>query len=249
MPIRSPYEAALGERLHELHPSLRRYFQAIPDGHIGLGEGVFAEFGTTRRWLWPLLRPFERRGVLFGGHACSVRFRVINRTVPVGDYPENAANNAANTDTSTTATAAPVGLAVARRELDLPGGTWVMTDSVALICGRVVDRIGSPQTVSASFNIDVHEGALTLTSRAVGLRFGALHVRIPNWCAPRVTLTEQHDPVSGLQRVEFALHMPIVGSIYGYRGHFSYGIVREHHGEETRQQEQSKHDTITKHAT
>ena len=49
MPPRSPYQAALGERLHELHPSLRRYFSAIPEGCIGIGEGVFAEFGTPRR--------------------------------------------------------------------------------------------------------------------------------------------------------------------------------------------------------
>lgn len=209
MPLRSPYEVALGERLHELHPKLRRYFTAIPEGCVGIGEGVFAEFGTQRRWLWPLLRPFERRGVLFAGHARSVRFRVVNRTVMAESGDD-------------------IGLAVARRELDLPGGTWVMTDSVTIAGSRVVDRLGSPQTVSASFDIDVRDGALTLTSRRVGLKFGRLRVRIPRLCAPVVRLTEEYEPVSGLQRVELTLTMPIIGRLYEYRGHFQYDIVKEH---------------------
>lgn len=207
MPLRSPYEAALGDRLHELHPSLRRYFSAIPAGCVGIGEGVFAEFGTARRWLWPLLRQFERRGVLFAGYARSVRFRVTNRTIPVAG--------------------SEVGRATAHRELELPGGTWVMTDSVTIAGNRVVDRLGTPQTVYASFDIDVREGALLLTSNAVGLRFGWFRVRIPRWIAPVVRLREEYEPISGLQRIELTLTVPVVGRIYGYRGHFSYGIVKE----------------------
>lgn len=231
MPLRSPYEVALGERLHELHPTLQRYFSAIPEGCVGIGEGVFAEFGTERRWLWPFLRPFERRGVLFAGYERSVRFRVVNRTVTSegavaeaepGPGFEPAGGTMSHTDIGKT-----IGLAVARRELDLPGGTWVMTDSVANIGTRVVDRLGTPQTVSALFDIDVREGALTLTSRRVGLKFGRLRVRIPRWCAPIVRLTEQFEPISGLQRVELTLRAPLIGQIYGYRGHFEYGIVKE----------------------
>lgn len=36
----SPYERALGERIGELHPTLRRYFASLPDRHVGRGEGV-----------------------------------------------------------------------------------------------------------------------------------------------------------------------------------------------------------------
>ncbi len=227
MPLRS-YEAALGERLHELHPTLRQYFSAIPEGYIGVGEGIFAEFGTERRWLWPLLRPFERRGVLFAGYARSVRFRVVNRTVQAGDGADGSTAGITLAGAQgTTETGAEVGLAVARRELDLPGGTWIMVDSVALAGNRVVDRLGTPQTVAASFDIDVRDGALTLTSRRVGLKFGRLRVRLPRWCAPTVRLTEQYEPVSGLQRVELTLTMPVIGRLYGYRGHFEYGIVKE----------------------
>lgn len=212
MPLRSPYQAALDDRLHELHPTLRRYFSVIPEGCVGVGEGVFAEIGTERRWMWPFLRFFERRGVLFAGHARSVRFRIENRTVPVE-----------GSDT---------GVSVASRALDLPGGVWVMTDSVMRSGSGVVDRLGLPATVAASFEIGVADGALSLTSRAVSLRAGRFTFRLPRWCAPVVSLSEQYEPVSGLQRVDLALTMPVVGRLYGYRGHFSYGIVKERHCDE-----------------
>lgn len=201
MPPRSPYEAALGERLHELHPSLRRYFSAIPEGCIGLGEGVFAEFGTPRRWLWRLLEPFERRGVLAAGYARSVRFRIVNRT--------------------------EAGRATAVRTIELPTGSWQMTDSVALTSRGIVDRIGTPRTVAAAFDVSVHDGGLVLTSREVGIAVGRFRFRMPRLVAPVVRLSERYDPVSGLQRVELTIDAPIIGRVYGYRGHFSYGIVRE----------------------
>ena len=39
-PPQSPYARALGERIDDLHPRLRAYFEAIPDGAVGIGEGV-----------------------------------------------------------------------------------------------------------------------------------------------------------------------------------------------------------------
>ena len=213
MPPGSPYEAALGDLLHELHPTLRRYFSAIPDGCIGVGEGVFAEFGTPRRWLWPLLRPFERRGVIAAGYARSARFRIVNRTEAAGAPRPGAPVGA--------------GLATAVRTVELPSGTWQMTDSVALTHRGVVDRLGVPHTVAAEFDIEVRDGGLRLRSRTVGIAFGRVRVRLPRMVAPVVRLSECYDPVSGLQRVELTIDAPLVGRIYGYRGHFSYGIVRE----------------------
>lgn len=233
--------------MHDLHPSLRRYFSAIPAGWVGLGAGVFAEFGTERRWLWPLLRLFEQRGVLYAGHARSVRFRIVNRTEAAqpAKHPE-----AARTETMQPEAARPeairpepaspgdplaapdnIGVATARRELELPGGTWVMHDSVAFANGRVVDRIGAPHTVSVVFDVRVENTGLTLTSKKVGFALGKIRIRVPSWFAPKVRLTEQHDPVSGLQRVALTIDAPIIGRVYGYRGHFSYGLVKEHHDE------------------
>lgn len=214
MTTRSPYEVMLGARLDDLHHSLRRYFSAIPQGYIGVGEGVFAEFGTPRRWLWPILRVLQSRGVLHAGYARAARFRVINRTVAIPG--------------------SDIGAAVARREVDLPGGTWVMVDSVVLARSNtglqptVVDRLGDPHTVSAQFKAEVHDGALSMTSVKAGIVVGRLRIRLPRWCAPVVNLTEAYDPVSGLQRITLALNAPLIGRIYEYRGHFSYGIVKEH---------------------
>jgi len=235
MPLRSPYEAAIGDRMHELHPSLRRYFSAIPACYIGVGEGVFAEVGTPRRWLWPLLRPLERRGVLYAGHARSVRFRVVNRTSAAAEQKDDSEVGVAAAGREGGAAGAAVarreigtiGAAVARRELDLPGGTWVMHDSVTLAGRRVVDRIGAPPTIAASFDVGIEDAGLTLTSRSVGFRIGKVSFRLPGWLSPRVRLSERHDAVSGLQRVELTVDAPVIGRVYEYRGHFSYGIVRE----------------------
>lgn len=218
MPLRSPYEVALGERLRELHPTLRRYFSAIPSACVGVGDGVFTEIGTERRWLWPLLKPFERRGVLFAGHARAVRFRVVNRTDPGHEAGVGADKRCG------------VGLANALRTLDLPDGEWTMTDSVAHTRSGVVDRLGAPWTVSAAFDVAVRDGGLTLTSRAVGLILGRMKVRVPSPFAPVVRLSERYDAVSGMQHVELGIDMPLIGRVYGYRGHFSYAIVREREG-------------------
>ncbi len=49
---RSPYELTTPSAvLARLHPRLRTYFGAVPVGHVGRGEGVFAVVGTPRRWI------------------------------------------------------------------------------------------------------------------------------------------------------------------------------------------------------
>lgn len=205
MPTVSPYEAALGERLAELHPTLQRYFTAIPAGFVGVGVGTFDEFGTPRRWMRPLLAALHRRGVLFAGFARSVPFRIINRTA------------------STQAT----GLAIARREVQLPTGRWVMSDSVAAVGRRVVDRIGEPRTVAAVFELAVHDGALTMTSQATGLIIAGCRVRVPRPLAPVVRVTERYDPDRDAQRVELSINVPLLGHVYGYRGTFRYELVEQ----------------------
>ncbi|MBE7163154.1 MAG: DUF4166 domain-containing protein, partial [Williamsia herbipolensis] len=67
-----------------LHPRLRAYFAAIPPGHVGRGDGVFAVVGTPRRWLWPFLALFARDDVMFPVWERDVPFTVENRPVRVG---------------------------------------------------------------------------------------------------------------------------------------------------------------------
>lgn len=201
----SPYARALGSRVDALHPALQRYFSAIPEGRVGIGEGVFDTVGTPRRWLHPLLRLLEARGVVWAGWARGVPFRIVNRTAD--------------------------GRAVARRELRLPGGDWTMRDAVSLAeGGGVVDRLGDPPTLAAAFDVSVQGGALVLVSRSVGLRWGRLRVRLPRFAAPVVRLRESWDDAAGCQRVELTVDAPLVGRVYAYGGGFRYRIAPDADG-------------------
>ncbi|MFJ6532145.1 DUF4166 domain-containing protein [Microbacterium sp. NPDC091662] len=199
----SPYARALGERIDDLHPRLRTYFEAIPDGAVGIGEGVFSHVGTPRRWLWPFLRLLERRGVVAAGWERDVPFRVENRTI--------------------------ASRAIGERTFQFPRGPWTMRDAAALTRrGRVVDELGEPALLAACFDVDVRQGALHLTSRAVGLRLGRLRVRIPRAVAPVVRLTERYDDTVHRQCMSLTVDAPLLGRVYEYRGDFTYRI---HHSE------------------
>ncbi|QEA30262.1 MULTISPECIES: DUF4166 domain-containing protein [Microbacterium] len=195
----SPYARALGERIDELHPRLRSYFAAIPDGAVGIGEGVFQRVGTPRRWLWPLLRPLEHRGVVASGWEHDVPFHIENRTV--------------------------ASRAIGERTFRFARGTWVMRDAVALTQrGRVVDELGEPGLIAACFDVETKDGALRLTSTAVGVRLGRLRLRIPRLISPTVRLTERFDDALDRQRVSLTVHVPLIGRVYEYRGHFHYRV-------------------------
>ncbi|WP_217181871.1 DUF4166 domain-containing protein [Streptomyces sp. AC495_CC817] len=198
----SPYARAIGERIDELHPRLRSYFQAVPEGSVGIGEGVFRRVGTPRRWLWPALRMLERRGVVAACWEHDVPFRVENRTI--------------------------ASRAIGRRDFDLPGGTWTMHDAVALTRhGRVVDELGEPGLVAACFDVEVRDGALELTSRAVGIRLRGLRLRLPPFLAPRVRLRERFDDATDRQRVSLTVDVPVVGRVYEYDGDFTYRLEKQ----------------------
>ncbi|WP_223628261.1 DUF4166 domain-containing protein [Microbacterium sp. EST19A] len=195
----SPYATALGERFGDLHPRLRTYFQAIPDGSVGVGDGVFDRVGTPRRWLWPILRVLERRGVVAACGERDVPFRVENRTI--------------------------ASRAIGERTFHLARGPWVMHDAVALTRhGRVVDELGEPGLIAACFDVETRDGALELTSRAVGFRLGRLRVRIPRLLSPVVRLTERFDDTRDHQQVSLTIDAPIIGRVYEYRGSFRYRI-------------------------
>lgn len=198
-PSQSPYARALGDRIHELHPALRTYFQAIPDGSVGVGEGVLHRIGTPRRWLWPFLRPLERRGVIVACWENDVPFRVENRTI--------------------------ASRAIGERAFHIARGSWTMRDAVALTRhGRVVDELGEPGLIAACFDVDVHDGSLILTSRAVGIRLRRLRIRLPRLLSPVIRLTERFDDVLGRQIVELTVTAPVIGRVYEYSGDFTYSI-------------------------
>lgn len=210
----SPYARALGERIDELHPRLRAYFSAVPDGAVGIGEGVFHVVGTPRRWLWPVLRVLERRGVVAAVWERDVPFRVENRTI--------------------------ASRAIGERTFRFTRGPWVMRDAVALTRhGRVLDELGEPGLIAACFDVDVRDGALHLTSRAVGVRLGRLRMRIPRLIAPVVRLTERFDDAIDRQQVALTIDAPLLGRVYEYRGDFEYRVPHIAEVPRTAEKEQS----------
>lgn len=195
----SPYARALGERIDELHPRLRAYVTAIPEGRVGVGDGVFDVVGTPRRWLWPILRMLGRRGVIAACDERDVPFRIENRTI--------------------------ASRAIAERTFRLASGDWTMHDAVALTRhGRVVDELGEPGLIAACFDVDVRDGGLLLTSRAVGIRLGRLRLRLPRLLSPVVRLFERYDEDIERQRVDLTIDAPVLGRLYEYRGTFDYRI-------------------------
>lgn len=198
----SPYAAALGPRLHELHPVLQQYFSGVPAGHVGIGEGEFTRAGTPRRRLWPFLRPLEARGVAFAGWGTHVPFHVENRV----------------TD----------GVAHGVREFRLSARTFTMLDEVRHAGGaRVTDTLGRGGVIAAVFDTHVQDGILLLRSVSVGLRLGPIRIRAPWFFRPTITVRERFDDEVGRQHVEARITAPIIGRVYEYAGWFDYRIVAE----------------------
>jgi hypothetical protein len=201
-PQGSPYERALGERISLLHPKTAWYFRTIPEGHVGVGTGVFTTAGSRHRWLWPVFRIAEALGVAFAGWERDVPFRIENRTID--------------------------GEAVAVRHFDLPGRTWVMPDIVSLGANGVLrNEIGPHRTVVTTFDIDVRDGAVVLTIRRVGMRFGRLRIAAPRLLRPRIGLVERWDEERERHHVNMTIDAPLLGRVYEYTGFFEYAIERE----------------------
>ncbi|WP_052680371.1 DUF4166 domain-containing protein [Microbacterium azadirachtae] len=203
--LRSPYAAALGPRVDELHPHLGRYFAAIPRGGVGVGRGTFERVGcrnpVVRALLGPVLRVLQRHGAVYGGWAEDVPFTVRNRD---GEGRS------------------------AERTLHLPDADWTMRDRVrTLQHGRIVDRLGRPGVLAAVFDVTTSEGTLELRSTRVGVRLGRLRIRFPRCIAPRIRLVESADEDNGLQRVALTVDVPLLGRIHEYAGTFRYDIEED----------------------
>ena len=200
----SPWAAALGTAVDELHPRIRDYVQAIPLGSVGRGTGVFEVVGTPRRMLWPVFWVLARKGVVAPVWLHDVPFEIANQPQPGAD-PRLAA----------------------QRTFALPGGLWTMRDAVSFKGGALTDDLGSARRYRVALHAWAEGGALRLRSSGVTVRVGRMHLPLPRLLAPVVHLREEFDEALGRQRVHLRLTHPVIGLLYEYRGTFEYRIEEQ----------------------
>jgi hypothetical protein len=194
---RSPWEAALGDSLQQLHPRLRAYFSPIPAGMVGRGKGRFESVGTPRRWLWPVLWVLGLDGVVFPVWERGVAFTVENRW--------------------------DRGILRGRRTFEFRAGERVMVDAITADGVEIVDRLGRHGRIETRLTPSVAGGALVMRSTSARLRIGRLRVPVP--LGPRVELREE--AAGDRQRVSLLMTAPLVGRIYEYAGEFTYAIEQD----------------------
>ena len=210
---RSPYELTSGSALDDLHPVLRRYFGVIKPGFRGYGNGVFETVGTPRRAVRLVLRMLSRQGILLPAWEHNVPFTVVN--APLIDRDGRTA-------------------IVAVRTFHLLRGEQTMIDAITAEnpgADGLVDHLGFDRRLRVRFATRVVRGELHLTSTALELRVGRLHLVVPRSIAPRVSLVERFDDAAnqgaGAQRVSVTVDAPLLGRLYEYTGIFDYEVRPE----------------------
>src|SRR5690606_4844482 len=108
------------------------------------------------------------------------------------------------------------------RRLSLRARERVMTDLISTVDGELVDRLGTPALLEASFLASVEDGGLHLRSSRVTVRLGRLMMRIPAWVSPVVHLSERFDDAADHQMIALTVNAPLVGRLYEYSGTFRY---------------------------
>jgi hypothetical protein len=209
---RSPYETVAPDVLHRLHPRLRAYVGAIPEGHVGIGEGVFTVAGTPRPWFRPVLALLALDAVMFPAWERDVPFRVENRPITIRPHR-------GGTDLE----ARPA--IRAHRTFRFRSGERVMVDAIAATPTGLADLLGRSGRLRAGLSLDVVDGAMRLVSTSVSVAMLGREWRLPSVIAPRVHLTEGFDDQAGMQRVSLRLEAPFLGTLYRYEGAFEYTIV------------------------
>ena len=209
-PSPSPYQVVLGGAVDALPESLRRYFSAIPPGHVGRGSGVFSVVGTPRRWLWPVLALIGRGGAMFPVWERDVPFDVENRPVRADGHPAIAAV----------------------RTFRFASGPRDMVDLIGVVPrggdGRppLYDLLGRGRTILVLLEARTADGGLLVMSSGARLRFGPLRIRMPDRFRPRVDVRERRGD-DGRQHLSLAVDLPLLGRIYQYAGSFEYRIEED----------------------
>ena len=194
----SVYERAVGPGIRSLPQVLRRYFGPVPEGHVGVGEGVYEIVGSRyRRTAGALLRWSARHDVLFPESGRDIPFVVENR-------------------------AAADGTLRAMRWFGFPRATRVMRDTMHVDGGEIVQRLGRRGGLEVRLAARASAEGMLLRSRRLAWRIRGLRVPLPRIAGVEVRETEDGN---GRQRVDVRLRMPLLGEVFRYSGTFVYRIV------------------------
>ena len=196
----SVYERAVGPGIRSLPPVLRRYFGPVPEGHVGVGEGVYEIVGSRyRRAAGALLRWSARHDVLFAESGRDIPFVVENR-------------------------AAADGTLRGMRWFGFPRATRVMRDTMHVDGGEIVQRLGRRGGLEVCLAPCASTEGMLLRSRRLAWRVRGLRVPLPRIAGVEVRETEDGN---GRQRVDVRMRMPLLGEVFRYSGTFVYRIVPE----------------------
>ena len=196
----SVYERAVGPGIRSLPPVLRRYFGPVPEGHVGVGEGVYEIVGSRyRRAAGALLRWSAQHDVLFPESGRDIPFVVENR-------------------------AAADGALRGTRWFGFPRATRVMRDAMHVDGGEIVQRLGRRGGLEVRLAARASAEGMLLRSRRLAWRVRGVRVPLPRIAGVEVRETEDGN---GRQRVDVRLRMPLLGEVFRYSGTFVYRIVPE----------------------
>ena len=195
---RSVYQRVLGADFARLEPSLQRYFGPIPIGSVGVGAGVYQVAGSRARWLRPALALMAARHTLFPELEHDVPFGITN--TPGRDGSLSAA-----------------------RTFHFTGRDRVMEDTMSVVGGRLIDRLGKRRGLEVALDLSVHSGGLRMRSRSLALRIAGMRLPVPRLATVHLDeRTDAADPTR--QHVHVRVTAPFVGEIFRYVGDFTYDV-------------------------
>ncbi|HWI32489.1 MAG TPA: DUF4166 domain-containing protein, partial [Microbacterium sp.] len=99
----------------------------------------------------------------------------------------------------------------------------VMEDTMAVVDGRLIDRLGRRRGLEVELDVSVHEGGLRMVSGRCRLRVAGIRMPLPRLFT--VTLDERIDTARpDRQRVDVRVRTPGIGEVFSYRGSFVYHV-------------------------